>query len=249
MNIAIYTLTSALHDERAIQAATNEFLGSLSIEYDFKNDDFSDYGTHALDLIYVRTGGTEGIFKPMLLDLLKKQRTIYLLTSGKSNSLAASMEILSYLRQQHVRGEIIHGSSAYISQRIKLLEQVGKARKQLAGCRLGMVGEPSDWLISSHTNAETVRMLSGISIIPIPMTELMKRIDALTDETPAEHSDNPVIQQALPGANRIYRGLKQLVEDYQLQGLTLRCFDLLTSMKNTGCLALAKLNQGVIFLR
>jgi hypothetical protein len=71
------------------------------------------------------------------------------------------------------------------------------------------------------------------------MTELMKRIDALTDETPAEHSDNPVIQQALPGANRIYRGLKQLVEDYQLQGLTLRCFDLLTSMKNTGCLALA----------
>ena len=243
MNIAIYTLTSALHDEQAIQAATNEFLGSLSIEYDFKNDDFSDYGTHALDLIYVRTGGTEGIFKPMLLDLLKKQRTIYLLTSGKSNSLSASMEILSYLRQQHVRGEIIHGSSAYISQRIKLLEKVGTARKQLAGCRLGMVGEPSDWLISSHTNAETVRMLSGISIIPIPMTELMKRIDALTDETPAEHSDNPVIQQALPGANRIYRGLKQLVEDYQLQGLTLRCFDLLTSMKNTGCLALAKLNQ------
>lgn len=243
MNIAIYTLTSALHDEQAIQAATNEFLGSLSIEYDFKNDDFSDYGTHALDLIYVRTGGTEGIFKPMLLDLLKKQRTIYLLTSGKSNSLSASMEILSYLRQQHVRGEIIHGSSAYISQRIKLLEQVGKARKQLAGCRLGMVGEPSDWLISSHTNAETVRMLSGISIIPIPMTELMKRIDALTDETPAEHSDNPIIQQALPGADRIYRALKQLVADYQLQGLTLRCFDLLSSVKNTGCLALAKLNQ------
>ena len=243
MNIAIYTLTSALHDAQAIQAATKEFLGSLSIEYDFKDDDFSDYGTHALDLIYVRTGGTEGIFKPMLLDLLKKQRTIFLLTSGKSNSLAASMEILSYLRQQHIRGEIIHGSAAYISQRIQLLEQVGKARKLLAGCRLGMVGEPSDWLISSHTNVETVRMMSGISLCPIPMTELMKRIDALTEETPVEHSDNPIIQQALPGADRIYRALKQLVADYQLQGLTLRCFDLLSSVKNTGCLALAKLNQ------
>ena len=77
MNIAIYTLTSALHDAQAIQAATKEFLGSLSIEYDFKDNDFSDYGTHALDLIYVRTGGTEGIFKPMLLDLLKKQRTMF----------------------------------------------------------------------------------------------------------------------------------------------------------------------------
>ena len=243
MDTAIYTLTSELHDPQVVAAATREFLGNLGLEHDMRGSDYTDYGSHALDLIYVRTGGTEGIFKPMLLDLLKKQRTIFLLTSGKSNSLAASMEILSYLRQQHIRGEIIHGSAAYISQRIKLLEQVGKARKLLAGCRLGMVGEPSDWLISSHTNVETVRMMSGISLCPIPMTELMKRIDALTEETPVEHSDNPIIQQALPGADRIYRALKQLVADYQLQGLTLRCFDLLSSVKNTGCLALAKLNQ------
>ena len=243
MNIAIYTLTSALHDAQAIQASTNEFLGSLHIDYDFKDSDFSDYGTHFLDLIYVRTGGTEGIFKPLLPQLIKQQRPIYLLTSGKSNSLAASMEILSYLRQQHIKGEIIHGSAEYMTRRIHLLEQVGEARQQLRSCRLGIIGEPSDWLISSHTNAETVRMVSGMTLFPVPMKELQKRIDKLTEETPVEHSDNPVIQQALPGADRIYRALKQLIVDHQLQGLTLRCFDLLTSVKNTGCLALAKLNQ------
>ena len=60
--IAIYTLTSELHDEKAVNAVTNEFLSSLNVDYDFQGSDYASYGTHALDLIYVRTGGTEGIF-------------------------------------------------------------------------------------------------------------------------------------------------------------------------------------------
>ena len=54
-NIAIYTLTSELHDAQAVSAATQEFLGSLDISYDFRDNDYSDYGSHPLDIIYVRT--------------------------------------------------------------------------------------------------------------------------------------------------------------------------------------------------
>ena len=98
--IAIYTLTSELHDERAVSAVTQEFLESIGVAYDLKDNDYSDYGTADLSLIYVRTGGTEGLFKRLLPELqAKSRRPFYLLTSGKSNSLAASMEILSYLRQ------------------------------------------------------------------------------------------------------------------------------------------------------
>ena len=130
--IAIYTLTSTLHDEKAVSAVTSEFLESLGITYDLKGSDYSDYGTSDLSLIYVRTGGTEGIFKSLLPELqAKSRRPFYLLTSGKSNSLAASMEILSYLRQHDIRGEIIHGSTTYISQRIRLLEIVERACKLL----------------------------------------------------------------------------------------------------------------------
>ena len=46
----------------------------------------------------------------------------------------------------------------------------------------------------------------------------------------------------MTGAERIYEALKDIIAEYQLQGFTLRCFDLLTSVRNTGCLALAKLN-------
>jgi L-fucose isomerase-like protein len=248
MNTAIYTLTSELHDEIAVSAVTKEFLNSLNIGFEFRDKDYSDYGTHPLDLVYVRTGGTEGIFKRLLPELQSKSnRPFYLLTSGKSNSLAASMEILSFLRQNDLKGEIIHGNADYISKRIGLLEKVGAAKMLLRGARLGIIGEPSDWLISSHAEKSTVKELLGIELVNIPMQELL---DVIT-KTPLRESDErtPIdaIKRDLPGANQIYDALKVIVARYNLQGFTIRCFDLLTAVKNTGCLALAKFNsEGII---
>jgi len=226
MNIAIYTITSELHDAKSIDATTRAFLESLDITYDMRGNDFSDYGSHALDLIYIRTGGTEGIFKPLLPQLQQQsKRPFYLLTSGKSNSLAASMEILSYLNQQGITGEIIHGSTTYIHHRIKVLEQAGEARSKMKGCRLGLIGEPSDWLISSRFDRTIVKERLGIELVYIPMKELLE----------------------MPNVKKIYETLKALVEKYQLQGFTLRCFDLLTTIRDTGCMALAKLNaEGIV---
>ena len=217
-NIAIFTLTSELHNAEATNAITREFLSTINQDYELKGNDYSDYGSACLNLIYVRTGGTEGVFRQLLPELQSKSnRPFYLLTSGKSNSLAASMEILSYLQQHLIEGEIIHGSTAYINQRIALLLQVEKARKTLQGARLGIIGKPSDWLISSDADKEQVKARLGIELIDIPM-ETMYR------------------------SNDIYESLKSIIAEYQLQGFTLRCFDLLATLKTTGCLALAKIN-------
>ena len=178
-SIAIYTLTSELHDEGAVAAVTHEFLTSLHIKYDMRGSDYSDYGSHALDLIYVRTGGTEGIFLRLLPQLqLKSQKPFYLLTSGKSNSLAAAMEILSYLNQQGFKGEIIHGNNDYIHDRIAILSKANEARQQLQGIRLGIIGQPSDWLISSHADKDKVSQRLGITLVDIPMQELLDAIAA-----------------------------------------------------------------------
>ena len=229
MDIAIYTLTSELHDEEAVAAVTQEFLGSLGIEYTLRGNDYSDYGQHALYVIYVRTGGTEGIFKRLLPQLRQQsQAPFYLLTSGKSNSLAASMEILSYLQQNYMQGEIIHGSADYIARRLTTLHQVHQAKRKLAGTRYGIIGEPSDWLISSAADPKAVKARLGIELVEIPIDELIEGAKG------ADGKDMP---------ERIYEVLKGIAEKYQLSGFTLRCFDLLTAVKNTGCWALAKLNS------
>jgi L-fucose isomerase-like protein len=232
---AIYTITSELHDEKTVGAATQAFLESLNIDYVMQGADFSTFGQHALDLIYVRTGGTEGIFKRLLPQLqTQTQRPLRLLTSGKSNSLAASMEILSYLRQQGLRGEIIHGAADYIRRRVQLLEQAGEALLRLRGCRLGIVGAPSDWLIASDADREAVSRKLGIELTDIAMEELLE------DER-LKIKDERLCGSS--GAEAIYHALKAIVGRHGLQGFTIRCFDLLTAVKNTGCLALAKLNS------
>ena len=258
-NIAIYTLTSELHDEQAVGAVTREFLESLTIEYDFRGSDFSDFGSYPLCLIFVRTGGTEGIFRRLLPTLsLGKGEKLYLLSSGKSNSLAASMEILSYLQQNGRQGEILHGDPGYISRRIHMLSQVEEARRKLRRSRLGIIGAPSDWLISSHADKDRVREGLGIELIDIPMQELLDAIASTpldTIQTPSIQALSSTVQadkelairKALPGAHQIYFALKTLVERYQLQGFTLRCFDLLSAVHNTGCMALAQLNaEGIV---
>ena len=216
--MAIFTLTSELHDEKAIATATWEFLKSLrqaskteGIDEDpylFLGNDFTEYGNHALDLIYVRTGGTEGIFKKLLPALTKQSRQpFYLLTSGKSNSLAASMEILSFLRQQGIKGEIIHGNATYIAKRIDMLAKVSKAKRQLDGCRLGIIGKPSDWLIASDVNREQVKGLLGIDLIDIPMNELLDEIAKTPIPEPIEKDVPDIIKKSLPGAYQIYKAL------------------------------------------
>ena len=248
ITIAIYTLTSELHDEQAVGAVTQEFLNSLDITYELKGSDYADYGSHSLDLIYVRTGGTEGIFKRLLPELQEKsKRPFYLLTSGKSNSLAASMEVLSYLRQNSFKGEIIHGNAEYISKRINLLARVGEARQSLQGCRLGIIGEPSDWLISSHADKDVVKQRLGVSLVDIPMQELLDEMAVTPLRETAEQTATEAIRKALPVANQIYDALKTIVKRHHLQGFTIRCFDLLTAVHNTGCMALAKLNaEGIV---
>jgi L-fucose isomerase-like protein len=248
MEIAIYTLTSELHDEKAIAAVTQEFLSSLRVEYTLKGGDYTDYGSQALSIIYVRTGGTEGIFRRLLPQLrLQSQKPFYLLTSGKSNSLAASMEILSFLQQNGMQGEIIHGSADYISHRLEILGCVSEARRKMKGCRLGIIGQPSDWLISSMVEPTRVKECLGIELVEIPMDELLQAIDAAPETACQEDTTSETIRKALPMANRIYGALQNIVDQYHLQGFTLRCFDLLTAVHNTGCMALARLNaQGIV---
>lgn len=245
--ISIYTITSGLHDEDSVQKLSDEFLKSIFPEGDFlfKGADFQDFGTGDLDLIYVRTGGAEGIFKSLLPEMLARGiDKYYLLTSGKSNSLAASLEILSYLRQQGLKGEVLHGSADYLRHRIDVIANAHHARKVLQGARIGVVGQPSDWLISSHANPTAVMDRIGAKLQEIPMEELLNEISRTSGSpAPAEISMADNVRESYPGAVRIYNALKVLVEKYQLDAFTLRCFDLLTAVGNTGCLALASFNS------
>ena len=261
---AVYTITSGLHDEAAVKRLSDTFLSGIfpDGDFDYEGSDFGNFGSHALDLIYVRTGGAEGIFKALLPELLKKNtvlggnrggriRPFYLLTSGASNSLAASLEILSFLRQQGLRGEVLHGSNEYVAGRIGLLSASAQAIKALEGLTVGVIGKPSDWLISSGADYEALGKKLGLKMVDVPMSEMIDAIKG--SQKPAAPAEDlgrkgrsaevdTKVREALPGALQVREALKTIVAKYKLNALTLRCFDLLTTVGNTGCLALATMN-------
>lgn len=254
MKISLYTLTSSLHDKLAVDAVSREFLTSIENElgygFELRSDDFSSYGQSDLDVIFIRTGGSEGLFKQVFPTL---SGNILLLTSGKSNSLAASLEILSFLNQNGRRGEVLHGSAEYIAGRIDTLARVNRARKELRGQKLGIIGKPSDRLIASQPDKQAVKEKLGMELIDIDIRELIGLAKESSQNPLSEYASSIVaglrkdaseaVRKYVEGAINIYAALKSLVAEYGLSGLTLRCFDLLDALWNTGCLALALLNS------
>ena len=220
---------------RALSDALGEELQRVSLE-EYLADDFA--------LLYVASGGSEAFFLEVFEQL--KARHCSILTSGESNSLAASMEILSFLRKHGGNGEILHGDIEQIVRQIRLLRKLHLALGALKGRNLGCIGAPSDWLIASNFSPEAIKAKLGLGFVSIPMAELLAEIAKASYE-PNEYTalfleqdfDREEIEKAL----YVYGAFQRLVEKYQLCGFSVRCFDLLDTVHTTGCLGLSILNS------
>ena len=246
MKIGLYNLVSEVHNEEYIDSTLQDFLEDIEERLDEKFEkinleDFSrkDY----FSLIFIKSGGVEGKFK----QIFKQVKGPYLLlSSGLHNSLAASLEIASFLKQKGEKVEIIHGDSDYIAMRIKELSKIFKVKNRLASTKLGVIGKPSDWLIASEVDYNKIKETLGISLIDIGMDELVKEIERDHNFNHRKLNDiknKGFDSKSIEGALKIYNGFKAIVNKYKLDGITVRCFDLLEIYKNTGCLGLALLND------
>lgn len=268
----LYSLTSELHSEPVAEPADERFIQdiekALGEAFKFGSTDFSEYSRTRNNIIYVRTGGTEGIFKSIFCKEgslnIPDGMPVRLLTSGKSNSLAASMEILSFLNRAGWPGEILHGSAEEIALRLRDgFTKGGKSHVKeydmgriLEGYKVGVIGKPSDWLISSDVDYAVAKERLGVEIVDIDINELVglaeepdrKWLEGLKLNPPNKPKFGKSISgKDFSGSMDIYCAMKTLVERYGLAGVSLRCFDLLTALGNTGCMALAILNsQGVV---
>ena len=81
------------------------------------------------------------------------------------------------------------------------------------------------------------------SLTRTPLEKVLKNEKKLVDIPIEEVSSLGEVDPGMPGALAIYDRVKELIAKYKLDGVTLRCFDLLTTVKNTGCIAMSKLND------
>jgi L-fucose isomerase-like protein len=208
----------------------------------------------APSVLLVVTGGTEHL---ALAALEHMSGPAVLLAHPEQNSLPAALEILARLRQSGRTGRIVLLNESEDGYR-SLLQLVGilATHTCLASMRLGRIGRPSDWLVGSTPDPDLITSTWGPAVVDVPIEALVAAIDsAPIDEVEAILGDfvqgATAVTEPDPGdllsAARVAAALRHLVHDERLDGCTVRCFDLVTGKRTTGCLALSwLLDQGIV---
>ena len=210
------------------------------------------------DAFMIATSGVENLFKRIwsAIDVEtmcgpSHQKTVTMIADGRNNSLAASLEILTYLGNIGVEGKILHGTNDEIMSAV--VETYG--RTSLQG-RIGLFGQPSDWLIASGVDRDYLRQQYGIETVDIDLQRLIDGIKVVP-QTEAEEVAQTMVKCAkavkepsdidMLEAAKAYLAIKRICQEERLDAMTIRCFDIVKACGTTSCLALALLNdEGIV---
>ena len=240
MKIKIYPIRSILHKDMPLEETSKKMLSDINQNGDFEFeliDDIKKVNSNDKLLIFVQSGGSENYFLKDIYPYFKGP--YYLLTYKTNNSFAASLEILSFIRQKNLQGEILHGSISYIKER--LYNIYNKDKEDVT--RLGVLNTPSDWLISSNVDYEKAKELFNIELVDISGDILDSYVDKYLHKEYELDIKHLFDKGTIIRSYALYEGIKQLLIDYKLSGYTIRCFDVLLRTKESACFALAKLNS------
>ena len=243
--------------KREYDGLLNILASDFDAQFDFLDNLESLPSSSKYEDFIISTGGVENIF----LDLLKRNlvgTNVTLIADGRFNSLAASMEILTYLNYNNIKAFIAYGSNEEISARLKehphvdfVNEQCGSAALSLSGDKIAVFGEPSDWLIASNVDRDFLKQKFNIDFVDIPLDTLFRRFSLIDDnmveflatDFQAVTSRGETTERDLLDSLKIYLAINQICQENNCTCATVRCFSIIEKLKATGCLALALLND------
>lgn len=255
MTIHLITFASALLKQQSVLSSHEVVLNELEKYFTVRIVDPdhirllmpSDFA-----IVFIASGGVE---RTVISRFEQLPRPTVILADGMQNSLAAALEVHSWLRNRGMQSEILHGNLRGIIKRLLVLHQNFKAANALRGTRIGVIGTPSPWLISSGADYLLAKRRWGVNFVDIPLEQVVERFKQIKDDEVGDLAAHVASQalacrestpEQLLKAVRVYQALRQLAHEQRLNALTLSCFKLIDMVGTTGCLALALLNDAGI---
>ena len=180
-HLNLITFASELNKQGTIRHAHRQLFDLLETRYDVhivSPDAIEALERNELQLVFISSGGVEYQFRNYYEQLPKP---VVLLTDGLQNSLAASLEISTWTRRQGTACRIIHGNEETVLAELTEYEQLFAKRHLLAGKRIGVIGEPSKWLIASSVNHTEASRRWGIEFVDISLDEVESNFNAIGD--------------------------------------------------------------------
>lgn len=196
-------------------------------------------------IILNSSGGTEDLIS-IIIESCKSP--VLILADHKRNSFASSLEAYASLKERfpvkisYCENDLERiNSSRIFCDVIRTIDKINKAR-------FGLIGEPSDWLLTSKNfngfgNFKT-------NLIKIDVNHLVAEVDKINVESTLEIIENwksgfnkiLVDNDSLINSAKVYYALKSIIAESKLDVLSVRCFDLL-SYNYTACMGISLCND------
>ncbi|MGB2983234.1 MAG: hypothetical protein WBC63_05150, partial [Candidatus Bipolaricaulia bacterium] len=140
---------SGLHDRGAHSSLKKDLLRRIRTAGGFEIAETLQPSPDRLAAILVLTGGVE---REVLKVIAQLPSPALLIAHPGHNSLPASLEVLARIRQEGGEGRILFGAPETLAVEIKRELAIAEAWDALRFSRVGLIGEPSDWLVASDVD-------------------------------------------------------------------------------------------------
>ncbi|OYT62205.1 MAG: hypothetical protein B6U69_02240 [Thermofilum sp. ex4484_15] len=203
-------------------------------------------------IIAILTGGVE---KWVLEIFERNPRPVALLSANKANSLAATLEVLPLLRSsdRYLGCFLVRDWEVVPVAEIKELVRAYYIPSKIKGAKIGEIGSPASWLVSSVIGEDRLREL-GLELDRVSigyLRRILNRVKGNLDDkvrsilSASEGNEVSIIE--VGKAVKLYYALRELARNRGWRAFTLNCFKLLSETGITPCLAFSLLNnEGLI---
>lgn len=201
------------------------------------SQDKVEYVNDKPDILMFLTGGSERI----AINSVQEYKFYLILASRENNSWASATEVKAWMEQHNISSMLINYEDENALDLINDFYSARNGVRRLHGQRLGLVGNPSDWLVASVVSPFLMQTRLGVEQVDISWNDIiLDEVNQVApDFTSLFNSDNA---SELFESGKIYEGLASLVPFYKLNALSVECFSLVNQCGHTACLALSKLN-------
>lgn len=209
----------------------------LRIEKLISKEDY-ELTDHQPEVLFFLSGGSE---RPAM-ELVSPGDFYLLIGSRHGNSYASATEVKAYLNENKIPSLLLDEEEAETKAFLQDFITVKQALKRLKGQKLGLIGQISDWLISSAIPPSLLKERLGIDFVEIPWDKLahfstFKASEAFLNTFAGEKWFD------LTETAKVSEMLSDTIQKWNLDAITVECFPMVQKDSVTACLPLAKFNN------
>ena len=228
------------------QLKQHEAIAPVEIISDIQASNYED--TSGI-IIVTASGGTEQLIEAIVTD---SGKPVLIIAVSRKNSIAASLEAYSYLKEKHPVKLYISDDPEEDRNQLNLFINVSSAVQRINNSRFGLAGQPSDWLLSSK-GIDSFGEFST-KLIKLGTSEIIDRVekidkldsDEMLKEIKSAYPNSSVDDSSIRDSGKVYSAMKQMIDENELDAISIRCFDLL-DYKYTACMGMSMCNdEGIV---